>query len=125
MLLTNAQVTINDLASWPFAIGAAAVLLTVFAYGWPPTPWYKSLLGVAFMGDLLAHLIVVGIVFGRRFFGDYPGYELVAWGGYTVYAVAGIVLLVVVIYTRRTGKDIDFTPPAPTRRDRPRNTKES
>lgn len=107
---------INDLANWPFALGAFFTLITALTYGWPPTPWYRSLLGVAFMGDLFAHLVVAVIIFGRRFFGPYPGYEITAWSGYTIYAVASVALYIVVVYTRRTGRDVDFTPPAPKKK---------
>lgn len=90
---------VNDLATIPLVLGmilAGATGLT-FAVG---SPWYKSLLGVAFLGIMVTSSLPLVIVLGRRLGGEYPGYEWVAIGLYSLFALAWLAMLCIILIER-------------------------
>lgn len=103
-MITDATVAINDAALIPALIaGALAVsCLLVYVIG-SRGRWRKSMLGVAFAGLIVVVLPIFGIIFGRRIFDAYPGYQWVALIGFTLVAVIYAVLLIVIIVEQRRG----------------------
>lgn len=99
--------SINDLAIIPLIIGGAFALLTGGTYG-IGSPWYKSLLGVAFFGLILSNVFVAVVPMLRRLFGEYPHFEIVAWTGYLMFAIVQVSMFAVVLKERRNS---DLAPP--------------
>lgn len=92
--------TINNLATVPLLAGgffAALCFLVVFV----GSPWYRSGLGITFLGILLGATIVAVVPALRRVFGEYAGYEWVAVACYSAYALAWLGLFLVVLVERR------------------------
>jgi hypothetical protein len=95
---------INDLALIPaLATGLVAVAcLLAYVIG-SRGAWRTSMLGFAFAGLIVAVLPVFAVVFARRIGGQYPGYEWVAWTGYTLSLILYVTMLVVIIREQRRG----------------------
>ncbi len=98
--MTTAE-QINDAATWLVIAGIVPSLAFTLIYGFG-SPWYRSALGVVMFLLGLSLTTVLGIVLGRRLFGEYPGYQWVAIGGYSLLLVAMVGLAVIVIIERRS-----------------------
>lgn len=91
---------VNDFALVPLVVGMlfAGVSGVVYGIG---SPWWRSLLGVAFFGVMVSSSLPILVVVARRTFGAYPGYEWVALSVYTLWALAWVAMLVIILVERR------------------------
>lgn len=104
MKITDATVAVNDAALIPALLAGALALACLVTYLIGSRgQWSRSLLGVAFAGLIVVVLPIFGIIFGRRLFDAYPGYQWVAFFGFSLVAIIYAVLLVVIIITQRRG----------------------
>lgn len=101
---TATTVAVNDAALIPALIAAALAItcLVVYVVG-SHGRWKKSLLGVAFAGLIVVVLPIFAIIFGRRIFDAYPGYQWVALIGFTIVAIIYAVVLTVIIAEQHRG----------------------
>lgn len=112
MRFTDAAVAVNDAALIPALIaGALAIACLVTYFIGSRGRWRKSLLGVAFAGLIVVVLPIFGIIFGRRIFGAYPGYQWVALIGFSGVDVIYAVVLVVIIVEQRRRHSVAAVPP--------------
>lgn len=100
-----AAATVNDFAIIPALIAAllAIVCLIVYIVG-ARGGAVRSLLGAAFAGILLAAIPFMIVPIGRRLFGEYPGYEWVAWTFYLLADAIYLTMLVTIIIEQHRGR---------------------
>lgn len=91
---------VNELALIPLFAGMmfAAAAGAVYGIG---SRWWESLLGVAFFGIMIASALPIAVVLGRRLFDKYPGYEWVALGVYSLWALSWVAMLIIILVERR------------------------
>jgi hypothetical protein len=95
---------INTAANVPALIAAVLATATVFVYARGSRgSWRTSLLGIAFASLIVVVLPIFGIVFGRRFAGDYPGFGWVALGGYILVDLIYVAIIVAIVAAQRNG----------------------
>lgn len=96
--------TINNLAIIPaltattFALAAAIVYVTGSRGS-----AFTSLLGVSFLGILVAALPFMAVPILRRIYGEYPGYPAIAWILYTLAAILYFFMLVAILVEQHRG----------------------
>lgn len=98
---------INNWATVPAVIAGVGALAVAIVYG-IGSPWWKSPLGVAFLGVTVSGIFTFIIVYARRFFGLYPGYEWVALFGYSGIALVWWGMFVVILRERRGDGHVTF-----------------
>lgn len=91
---------VNDFATIIALLSAVPFLGYTITYG-VGSPWYRSLLGWVMFGLGASIVLVLGVVLGRRLFGEYLGYEWVAVTAYSLLNLAGWSLWAIVIVERR------------------------
>lgn len=91
--------TINSLSTVPLLVGMtfAAIVALIYGIG---SRWYTSLLGVAFFGIMLGSSLPIVIILGRRVFGTYPGYEWVALGLCSLFAISWVAMAAIIVVER-------------------------
>lgn len=95
---------VNDAAIYPaLGIGLFSLLCLVIYIIGSRGAWKRSALGVAFAAIFVPALLVLTVILLKRTFDEYPGYEWVAWGLYSLAALAYLVMLVVIIIEQRRG----------------------
>ena len=91
---------VNNLASH---LALAALLpagLVTLIYGLG-SPWWRSGLGRAIFAQSFSIVLVLSLILARRFFGDYPGYELAAALVYASIFLLFSTLVVALVIERR------------------------
>ena len=68
---------VNEFANWIALSAAIPAILFTLVYGFG-SPWYKSGLGITLFGLMFSISSLFGVILARRFFGEYPGYHIVA-----------------------------------------------
>ena len=68
---------VNGFANWIAISAALPAILFTLIYGFG-SPWYKSGLGVTLFGLMFSISSLFLVILARRFFGEYPGYHIVA-----------------------------------------------
>ena len=68
---------VNGFADWIALSAAIPAILFTLVYGFG-SPWYKSGLGITLFGVMFSISSLFAVILPRRFFGEYPGYHIVA-----------------------------------------------
>ena len=68
---------VNEFADWIALSAAIPATLFTLVYGFG-SPWYKSGLGMTLFGLMFSISSLFAVILARRFFGEYPGYHIVA-----------------------------------------------
>ena len=68
---------VNEFANWIALSAVLPAILFTLIYGFG-SPWYKSGLGVTLFGLMFSISSLFPVILARRFFGEYPGYHIVA-----------------------------------------------
>ena len=68
---------VNELTDWIALSAAIPAILFTLVYGFG-SPWYKSGLGMTLFGLMFSISSLFAVILARRFFGEYPGYHIVA-----------------------------------------------
>lgn len=92
--------TLNSIAGVLALTGAVPILGAALTYGLG-SPWWRSWLGRVMFGLFLALVLVFGVVLGRRLFGEYPGFGLVALIAYAYVTAALWATWAIILVERR------------------------
>lgn len=87
--------------------GSIPVFLFTIVYG-IGSPWYKSWLGRNLLGLMLSFSILFAIILLRRFFGDYPGFWLVALVGYLFLGIMTWCFFIMLLMERRAARPLNI-----------------
>lgn len=112
---------VNNAASYLALSGAipSALAFVTFVLGRPRT-WWKSWLGWVMALLFFSIVLVFAVVLGRRFFGEYPGYEWVAVAAYSLLTVTLWMVWAIIVRERHRGRALGMVPfpDAPPKRSR-------
>lgn len=100
---------INDIAGFIVALAAIPATATALIYGFG-SPWWRSWLGRVMFAKWLSVALVLIVVFARRTWGDYPGYEWVALFTYSFMLVTFTATTIEIITVRRGADDGSIIP---------------
>ena len=92
--------TLNSIAGILALTGAVPILGAALTYGFG-SPWWRSWLGRVMFGLFLALVLAFIVILGRRTFGDYPGYGLVALIAYGYITLALWATWAIILVERR------------------------
>ena len=100
--------SINDLASIIALAASVPALCALLLYGLG-SPWWRSWLGVVMFCQWSGIVLVFAVILGRRFYGEYSGYEWVAVASYSILLVTYWALVLVILLERRPAKPLLIT----------------
>lgn len=110
----NIDETLNAIAGVVALATVVPATLNALIYGLG-SPWWRSWLGRALFAKWLAVALVFAFIFARRFFGEFPGYGVVALVLYIFVLLAFTATTVELVIERRN----PAPPPLPLRKEHP------
>lgn len=97
--MTNTYEVVSDVATVVLVLGMVLAGVTSLVYG-IGSRWYDSLLGVAFLAVTVVSSLPLVIIVTRRAFGRYPGTEWVSLGLFSLFTIAWVAMLTIVLIER-------------------------
>ena len=98
---------VNEFANWIALSAAIPALLFTLVYGFG-SPWYKSGLGITLFGLMFSISSLFLVILARRFFGEYPGYHIVAVVIYVVLTLMFWSFFFILLKERRHARALEI-----------------
>ena len=98
---------INEFANWIAMSAAIPAILFTLVYGLG-SPWYKSGLGVTLFGLMFSISSLFLVILARRFFGEYPGYHVVAVIVYGMLMIMFWSFFIILLKERRHARPLEI-----------------
>lgn len=98
---------VNEFANWIALSAAIPAILFTLVYGFG-SPWYKSGLGTTLFGLMFSISSLFAVILARRFFGEYPGYHVVAVIVYGMLTIMFWSFFVILLKERRHAKALEI-----------------
>ena len=98
---------VNQFADWIALSAAIPAILFTLVYGFGST-WYKSGLGMTLFGLMFSISSLFAVILPRRFFGEYPGYHIVAVVVYVMLTLMFWSFFLILLKERRHARPLDI-----------------
>ena len=98
---------VNEFANWIALSAAIPAILFTLVYGFG-SPWYKSGLGITLFGLMFSISSLFAVILARRFFGEYPGYHIVAVVVYMMLTFMFWSFFIILLKERRHARPLEI-----------------
>ena len=98
---------VNEFANWITLSAAIPAILFTLVYGFG-SPWYKSGLGITLFGLMFSISSLFLVILARRFFGEYPGYHVVAVIVYGMLMIMFWSFFIILLKERRHARPLEI-----------------
>ena len=98
---------VNEFANWIALSAAIPAILFTLVYGFG-SPWYKSGLGMTLFGLMFSISSLFAVILARRFFGEYPGYHIVAVVVYVMLTLMFWSFFFILLKERRHARSLEI-----------------
>lgn len=98
---------VNEFANWIAMSAAIPAILFTLVYGFG-SPWYKSGLGITLFGLMFSFSSLFAVILARRFFGEYPGYHIVAVVVYMMLTLMFWSFFIILLKERRHARPLEI-----------------
>ena len=98
---------VNEFANWIALSAALPAILFTLIYGLG-SPWYKSGLGVTLFGLMFSISSLFLVILARCFFGEYPGYHIVAVVVYAMLTIMFWSFFIIFLKERRHARPLEI-----------------
>ena len=98
---------VNELTDWIALSAAIPAILFTLVYGFG-SAWYKSGLGITLFGLMFSISSLLAVILPRRFFGEYPGYHIVAVVVYVMLTLMFWSFFIILLKERRHARPLEI-----------------